>query len=73
MLVAHELVEAVIEQRQRAAGETWDGISPEAQAHLLWSEYVVERVRTEIARGLGFRSSSQETRGREPIACGSGN
>jgi hypothetical protein len=61
MLVGHELVEVAIEQRQHASGEDWDGVSPEAQAHILWSEYVVERVRAEIARELGFEASSQET------------
>jgi hypothetical protein len=60
MLVGHELIEAAIERRQLLAGQRWDGVSPEAMAHTIWSEYVVERVRTEIGRELGFRPSSQE-------------
>lgn len=61
MTAGHELIEAALEQRQRDAGEIWQGQSVLGLSHLVWSEYVVERTRTEIGRELGFEPASQET------------
>lgn len=61
MTVGHELIEAALERGQREAGEIWQGQSVLGLSHLVWSEYVVERTRTEIGRELGFEPASQET------------
>lgn len=61
MTAGHELIEAALERRQRDAGEIWQGQSLVGLAHLVWSEYVVERTRIEIGREFGFEPASQET------------
>lgn len=58
MLVGHEMVEAAIEKRQKAAGEEWGEATVGGFAHLLWTEYVVERTRTDVAAKLGMSASS---------------
>ncbi|HWI08551.1 MAG TPA: hypothetical protein VNT54_13685 [Solirubrobacteraceae bacterium] len=63
-LAGHEFVEAALDDAHDQQGHAVDdrptdeGISPRGLWHLIWTEYVVERVRHEAARGLGWPCST---------------
>lgn len=53
MLAAHELVEAALDRRHTAEGHIFKEQTHTSLAHVLWSEYVVERTRRQIFGTLG--------------------
>ena len=58
MLAGHETVEAALERRQERLGQRFDGHTRTSPAHVLWTEYTVERTRRQIFDGLGLGYSA---------------
>ena len=54
MLATHELVETSLNARHEAEGHIWQDQTHTGLSHTLWTEYVVERTRSEIANELGL-------------------
>lgn len=54
---AHEMIEAALDRRQAAEGYEFVDSTHSGVAHVLWTEYVVERTRKGIANELGWPAS----------------
>jgi len=53
----HEMIEAAIEARHQAEGHVWADGTHTGVAHVLWTEYVVERTRETLFRELEMPDS----------------
>ena len=62
-LPGHEMVEAALDKRQLAEGYQFVDQTHFGVAHVLWTEYVVERTRKSIANELGWPNSPLDDAG----------
>lgn len=54
MFACHEMVEAALDRRHETEGHEFKEMTHTGLAHVLWTEYVVERTRRTIATELGW-------------------
>jgi hypothetical protein len=54
MFACHEMVEVALDRRQELEGHLFEEMTHTSLAHVLWTEYVVERTRRTIASELGW-------------------
>jgi hypothetical protein len=54
LFACHEMVEASLDRRHEAEGHDFNERTHTSLAHVLWTEYVVERTRRTIANELGW-------------------
>jgi hypothetical protein len=60
MFACHEMIETALDRRQDEEGHEFNEMTHTSLAHVLWTEYVVERTRRTIANELGWSYAEVE-------------